>query len=214
MPVQEDSNEEKETTIEPKEIEREMKVENDTREVFLSEDEWTQEQLKLEPLSAELQDNSPNPTEIQPQLELQAPPELQAPREQEAPPSPQPSSSSSRRSSVSTTLPTEKAKQILKQPNQLRAEFLEIERKKLKLLEREVARSTGNNSEDRKSDDYYFLMSLLPQIETLTVMQRMRLRNKFNQALMDELALNEFHSGYYTHVQHPGQSHSSHMIHD
>ncbi|KAL0901373.1 hypothetical protein ABMA27_006649 [Loxostege sticticalis] len=39
-----------------------------------------------------------------------------------------------------------------------------------------------------KSDDYYFLMSLLPQIIKLPPIQKLRLRNKFHQAVLDEMS--------------------------
>lgn len=81
---------------------------------------------------------------------------------------------------------------------EIRAEYLEIERKKLKLLEADLA--VGKEKDIPRSDDYHFLMSLLPEMEKLNVLQKMRLRNKFTQALMDEISLNQYpgYQGYYT----------------
>lgn len=70
-------------------------------------------------------------------------------------------------------------------PNEYRAEYLEIEKRKLQILETEILQKGGPSSE--KSDDYHFLMSILPEMEKLPPIQKMRLRNTINQALMDEM---------------------------
>lgn len=70
--------------------------------------------------------------------------------------------------------------------NEMRNEYLEIEKKKLKMLETELSKSQ-NNDELAKSDDYHFLMSLLPQMERLEPIQKLRVRNKFNMVLIEEL---------------------------
>lgn len=67
----------------------------------------------------------------------------------------------------------------------LRQEYLEIEKKKLKLLEYESTRR--GTDELSKSQDYHFLMSLLPEIEKLPIANKFRLRNKFNDVLLEEL---------------------------
>lgn len=70
-------------------------------------------------------------------------------------------------------------------PNELRAEYLEIEKRKLQLLEKEILQKEGPSSV--KSDDYHFLMSILTEMEKLRPIQKLRLRNTINQALMDEI---------------------------
>ncbi|GBP30899.1 hypothetical protein EVAR_28538_1 [Eumeta japonica] len=40
-----------------------------------------------------------------------------------------------------------------------------------------------------KSEDYHFLMSILPQMERLPPIQKIRLRNKINQALLQEMEM-------------------------
>ncbi|KPJ12309.1 hypothetical protein RR48_11565 [Papilio machaon] len=67
----------------------------------------------------------------------------------------------------------------------LRQEYLEIEKKKLKLLENESQRN--RTDEFSKSQDYHFLMSLLPEIEKLPLVNKFRLRNRFNDVLLEEL---------------------------
>ncbi|CAH2210974.1 jg27862 [Pararge aegeria aegeria] len=63
-----------------------------------------------------------------------------------------------------------------------------------------IRTSVGKEKDIPRSDDYHFLMSLLPEMEKLNVLQKMRLRNKFTQALMDEISLNQYpgYQGYYT----------------
>lgn len=74
----------------------------------------------------------------------------------------------------------------------LRLEYLDIEKKKLKLIETELSRTSNTYSQDsndqNKSEDYYFLMSVLPQMEKLAPIQKMRVRNKINQAIIDEIS--------------------------
>ncbi|CAH0713410.1 unnamed protein product, partial [Brenthis ino] len=70
-------------------------------------------------------------------------------------------------------------------PQDIREQYLEIERKKLKLLENEsILRRTVDI---QKSQDYHFLMSLLPEIERLPLINKLRLRNNFNDALLQEV---------------------------
>ncbi|XP_028166305.1 transcription factor Adf-1-like [Ostrinia furnacalis] len=80
-----------------------------------------------------------------------------------------------------------------KTANDIRTEFLELERKKIRLLENDLSNQSRNEASrhENKSDDYYFLMSLLPQMEKFTPIQKFRVRQKFNQALLDELSVNE-----------------------
>lgn len=75
-----------------------------------------------------------------------------------------------------------------KMPQDIHAEQIEIERKKFKILEREMEMQSNMN----KSDNYYFLMSILPEMDKLPPLQKFRLRNKINQALMDEITMSMF----------------------
>ncbi|XP_028175498.1 proton pump-interactor BIP131-like [Ostrinia furnacalis] len=70
--------------------------------------------------------------------------------------------------------------------NKIRAEYLEIEKRKLKMLEDEIKRSQ-NNEGAAKSEDYHFLMSLMPQMEKLEPVQKLRVRNKINKIFIEEL---------------------------
>lgn len=65
------------------------------------------------------------------------------------------------------------------------AESLETERKRVRMLEIELLRNKTQT--DYKSDDYHFLMSILPQLEKLPALQKMRVRNKINQAIIEEM---------------------------
>lgn len=80
-----------------------------------------------------------------------------------------------------------------KTANDIRTEFLELERKRLKLLENDLSNQSRNEASrhENKSDDYYFFMSLLPQMEKFTPVQKFRVRQKINQAILDELSVNE-----------------------
>lgn len=51
----------------------------------------------------------------------------------------------------------------------------------------------------KKSDDYHFLMSILPEIEKLPIIQKIRLRNKINQALLDEINVTMYGEPYGRH---------------
>lgn len=108
----------------------------------------------------------------------------------EAPSSPTPASprprdiSPTRGSQSDTPLLTRKRSKA----NDIRAEYLEIEKKKLKILEEEIAKQNNQNTPDiLKNDDYHYLMSILPEMQKLNSIQKLRLRNKINQALMDEM---------------------------
>lgn len=76
----------------------------------------------------------------------------------------------------------------------VRSEFLKIEKKKMKILEDEVAKST----QYLKSDNYHFLMSLLPEMDKLRPLQKMRLRTKISQAVLDEVTMASYddHQSY------------------
>ncbi|XP_023027407.2 uncharacterized protein isoform X1 [Leptinotarsa decemlineata] len=82
--------------------------------------------------------------------------------------------------------PSTSNSQNSKRRQNIQAQYLEIEKKKLKLLENDMSKNTSVDSE-RKSDDYHFLMSILPEMEKLPIIQKLRLRNKINKALLDEI---------------------------
>lgn len=71
-----------------------------------------------------------------------------------------------------------------KSANELRSEFLEIEKKLLLLLQNKERMPA---QEPSKSDDYHYLMSLLPQMEQFKGIQKMRVRNKINSIIMAEM---------------------------
>ncbi|CAG4946603.1 unnamed protein product [Parnassius apollo] len=85
----------------------------------------------------------------------------------------------------------------------IRAEYLEIEKKKPKILENDISRNIPVDSEN-KTGDYYFLMSILPEMEKLPTIQKIRLRNKINQALLDELTY-----GLHGYPSQPNQLNNS-----
>lgn len=71
-----------------------------------------------------------------------------------------------------------------------RSEFLDLEKRKLATYECIVKnRAQGVPFE---SEDYHFLMSLLPQMEKFTTIQRFRVRSQINTIIMTELRQNEF----------------------
>nr|XP_023023324.1 uncharacterized protein LOC111511532 isoform X7 [Leptinotarsa decemlineata] len=76
-----------------------------------------------------------------------------------------------------------------------RAQYLEIEKKKVKLSENDMSKNKPVDSE-KKSGDYHFLMSILPEMEKLPTIQKIRLRNKINQALLDEINVTMYGDPY------------------
>ncbi|XP_072944712.1 uncharacterized protein [Epargyreus clarus] len=99
-------------------------------------------------------------------------------------PSPSPSCSSFPNDSFTITQPLKRKQQSIQD---IRAEYLEMERKKLKILEKDIYKDKRDDIQ--RSDDYHFLMSILPEMEKLPPMQKLRLRNKINQALLDEMCI-------------------------
>lgn len=68
-------------------------------------------------------------------------------------------------------------------PKEMREELLKIEQRKLQILESEIAKS----SSFMKSDNYQFLMSILPEMEKLPSVHKMRLRMKISEAVLQEV---------------------------
>lgn len=77
-----------------------------------------------------------------------------------------------------------------KTANDIRTEMLELEKKRLLLLEKDLQQNSGaiqSSENTRKSEDYYYLMSLLPQMESFNPLQRYHVRNRVNQIMMEEI---------------------------
>ncbi|CAB3224501.1 unnamed protein product [Arctia plantaginis] len=71
------------------------------------------------------------------------------------------------------------------------------------LRPREEVNKNQNTADVEKTEDYHFLMSILPEMQKLNSIQKIRVRNKINQVLMDELVSNMYGDnytsrGYYT----------------
>ncbi|VVC99119.1 unnamed protein product [Leptidea sinapis] len=76
-----------------------------------------------------------------------------------------------------------------------RDELIECERKKIYLIEQKMS-STHEQLE--KCDDYHFFMSLLPQMKQFSELQKLRIRNKMSQVIIDETERMQFssHQGF------------------
>ncbi|CAG4982044.1 unnamed protein product [Parnassius apollo] len=105
----------------------------------------------------------------------------------------QESTSSQEASTPSREASTSQRSRKKKTANDIRTEFLELEKKRIRLLENDLSNQSRNETSrhENKSDDYYFFMSLLPQMEKFTPVQKYRVRQKINQALLDEISVNE-----------------------
>nr|CAH7760717.1 unnamed protein product [Callosobruchus chinensis] len=98
-------------------------------------------------------------------------------------PRPQSSRSSSRQSSTTPSISLPKKRGSTKQ------DYLEIERKKLSLMEKRI--EIQNNSNLDKDDDMLYFQSLLPSMKKLTHIQKLKLRGKINDWLVETLSQNE-----------------------
>lgn len=97
-------------------------------------------------------------------------------------------------SSVASTSSRGKRK---KSANELRSEFLKIEKQRLLLLQNKES-TPSITQEAPKSDDYHYLMSLLPQLEQFKGIQKLRVRNKINSIIMAELQKENLPDPYMT----------------
>lgn len=70
-----------------------------------------------------------------------------------------------------------------------RDELIECERKKIALIEQKMA---SNSDQSEKCDDFYFFMSLLPQMKQFNELQKLRIRNKITQVIIDEAERMQF----------------------
>ncbi|XP_063831586.1 uncharacterized protein LOC135080793 isoform X1 [Ostrinia nubilalis] len=77
--------------------------------------------------------------------------------------------------------PLHQGDRSFKRQLELSSDYQEFERKRRKTMER--------RSSERNSDNYHFLMSILPEMDRLHSIQKIRLRNKINQALLEEMTL-------------------------
>lgn len=100
-----------------------------------------------------------------------------------ASPQPQSSRSSSRPSSTIPSISLPKKRSSMKE------DYLEIERKKLSLMEKRI--EIQNNSYLDKDDDMLYFQSLLPSVKKLTHIQKLKLRGKINDWLLETLSQNE-----------------------
>lgn len=70
-----------------------------------------------------------------------------------------------------------------------RDELIECERKKISLIEQKIA---SNSDQSERCDDYHFFMSLLPQMKQFNELQKLRIRNKITQVIIDEAERMQF----------------------
>ena len=91
-------------------------------------------------------------------------------------------------SSSSSSLPSSTRK---RKANSMREDMLELEKKKLMLLEKRVSESRENELL-QKDEDYLFLMSILPTMKKLNDLQKLRFRGKINDWLLEAVTQNEY----------------------
>nr|XP_034837878.1 uncharacterized protein LOC117994107 [Maniola hyperantus] len=75
----------------------------------------------------------------------------------------------------------------------VRQEFMELEKKKLELLQIKLSQSSERQEQD--CEDLLFFKSLLPYMKEFTPMQKLRTRNKITEVVMNEI--NSFTSQAY-----------------
>ncbi|GBP27010.1 hypothetical protein EVAR_11243_1 [Eumeta japonica] len=86
-----------------------------------------------------------------------------------------------------------------KQAQDLRQEFMELEKKKLDLLQIKLSQSTERQEPD--CEDLLFFKSLLPYMKELASMQKLRTRNKITDVIMNEMnaGTTQAYHGYNTY---------------
>ncbi|GBP36675.1 hypothetical protein EVAR_35261_1 [Eumeta japonica] len=86
-----------------------------------------------------------------------------------------------------------------KQAQDLRQEFMELEKKKLDLLQIKLSQSTERQEPD--CEDLLFFKSLLPYMKELSSMQKLRTRNKITDVIMNEMnaGTTQAYHGYNTY---------------
>lgn len=81
----------------------------------------------------------------------------------------------------------------------VRQEFMELEKKKLELLQIKLSQSSERQEQD--CEDLLFFKSLLPYMKDLSPMQKLRVRNNITQVIMDEMnsGMTQSYHGYNTY---------------
>ncbi|CAK1554963.1 unnamed protein product [Leptosia nina] len=81
----------------------------------------------------------------------------------------------------------------------VRQEFMELEKKKLELLQLKLSQSSKQHEQD--CEDLLSYKSLLPYMKELSPMQKLRARNNITQVIMDEMnsGMTQSHHGYNTY---------------
>lgn len=96
-------------------------------------------------------------------------------------------------SSTSTQYTTTKRKCA----QDVRQEFMELEKKKLALLQIKLSQSSERQEQD--CEDLLFFKSLLPYMKELSTIQKLRARNKITQVIMDEINTSQAYHGFNTY---------------
>lgn len=86
-----------------------------------------------------------------------------------------------------------------KRAQDIRHEFMEVEKKKLELLQIKLSQSGERQEQD--CEDLLFFKSLLPYMKELTPMQKLRARNKITEVIMGEMnsGITQAYHGYNTY---------------
>ncbi|CAG4937991.1 unnamed protein product [Parnassius apollo] len=69
--------------------------------------------------------------------------------------------------------------------------MLEIKRRKLSLMEKRLESESDGANSLNKDEDYLFIKSILPYMKKLTEVQKLQLRGKINDWLMEAMKQNE-----------------------
>ncbi|CAG5056224.1 unnamed protein product [Parnassius apollo] len=78
-----------------------------------------------------------------------------------------------------------------------REQFIELENKKIVLLQIKLSQATtSSNDGEEKCEDYYFFKSLIPQMRAFPPLQKLRVKNKIMQLLMAETEKLEYERRY------------------
>lgn len=105
--------------------------------------------------------------------------------------------------SVSTSTSGNSSVRKKRTANLQREDMLGLEKKKLELMEARLNMSQANEALT-KDEDYMYLMSILPTMKKLSVVQKLRLRGKINEWLIEEITRNEYAvTGYFTAPTEP-----------
>lgn len=78
-----------------------------------------------------------------------------------------------------------------------REQFIEIENKKIELLQMKLFQATtSSNYGEEKCEDYYFFKSLISQMRSFPPLQKLRVKNKILQLIMEETEKLEYERRY------------------